>query len=160
MWSAVVLLTGCAICAALCGWFAYIATSARDSCAHSEARLQTQRGRIVGLAGALENLHAQHRKLAGRVYADKQWRDARASGGDFTREDWEAHGVKLDNPTHTLVGVVCDNWRIAQVEGPTSQAARCECAYCVEARANRAHVRSQLLKNGVNLASLSQTDGE
>ena len=40
---------------------------------------------------------------------------------------------------------VCENWGIAQREGPRSDAASCECDYCTERRKLREHVRAQLV---------------
>lgn len=39
----------------------------------------------------------------------------------------------------------CENWLAAQLEGPRSKAAACECAYCLRARAERAAEKSRIL---------------
>lgn len=124
--------------AMLSAYFSIRAAIARAACAHAEARLLQQRGRIVGLEGALESLHAQHRKLAGRVYADEYW-----------------SGQRPEQPQLDVQpGEICENFRAAQREGPTSPAASCECGYCVAARAARAQLRAQAIPKAAKLGAV------
>lgn len=133
------LLTGSLLAALVCAWCAYDARSSARL-AESEAHtLRASKGRIVGLEHGLENLHHQHRKLAGRVYANER----------FDVVDDNQEGSELV-PIPELDGrVLCDNWKLAQVEGPQSRAAKCECQYCVAARAARSAARAALVPRAI-----------
>jgi hypothetical protein len=109
-----------------------MANRAYAACQHSEARLLQQRGRIVGLEGAVENLDAKHRKLAGRIYADEQ------------------HG-NLPAPAAAVAGDVCENYARAQIDGPTSAAAQCVCHFCEAKRAERAQFRAAAVPKRANV---------
>ena len=128
MWLLVALCTASALFAVLSAAFAWRASRASDACTHSEGRLLTMRGRVVGLEGALESLDSKHRKLAARIYADEHHGN-RPSPHPVEREIAHVQGA-------------CENYARAQVEGPLSAAARCECAYCVAMRAQRDAFRS------------------
>lgn len=109
---------------------AILARTHADRAAHSEHRLSIQRGKVAGLEASLMGLDAKFQKLAGRVYADQYWR-----------------GQKEEQPLLEPVspdGSVCENWAIAQSEGPSSSAALCGCAYCESKRADRAARRAKL----------------
>lgn len=129
MWVLAALLTGSALAAALSVWSSIRAARAQDACAHAEARLLAMRGRVIGVAEGLESLAAQHRKLAGRVYADQYWNGQRE----------EQPQLAPSMPT----GDVCQNWLDAKRDGPGSRASKCECGYCSSARAVREQFRQQ-----------------
>jgi len=115
----------------LCAYGAWRATSAADRAEDAARRLSLSRGRLVALETALEALDSKHRKLAGRVYADEYW-----SGQD------EAQPQLDPRPTFTSEEV-CEKWRAAQRDGPTSPAAQCMCAYCDAKREERRQLRAQ-----------------
>jgi hypothetical protein len=138
MWLQLALLTGCALFAGLSAWFAVMANRAYAACQHSEARLLQQRGRIVGLEGAVENLNAKHRKLAGRIYADEQ------------------HGnLPAPAATAAVAGDVCENYARAQIDGPTSAAAQCVCEFCEAKRAERAQFRAAAVPKRGNVGRVN-----
>lgn len=141
MWLQVALLTACALFGGLSAWFALMANRARDACAHSEARLLTQRGRIVGLETAMDALDTRLRKLAGRIYAD------------------EYHGnLPAPAPRPQTIDVACENYARAQIDGPTSAAARCECEYCSGMRAQRDAFRTAAVPKTVRAARINGGD--
>jgi hypothetical protein len=47
-------------------------------------------------------------------------------------------------PEASAVGAGCENFALAQLEGPTSAAASCECDYCVSMREARSRVKAAL----------------
>lgn len=113
---------------------AWIAAARANAAAHSEARLLSMRGRIVGLEGALEALDTKHRKLAGRVYQAEP------------RDEQPAREVPHLGAAPPDASMACEKYLQAQREGPTSPAASCTCAYCEGMRAHRAGLRATLLK--------------
>jgi hypothetical protein len=120
-----------ASCAA--SYFAWVAGDYARKAAHHEHRLAIMRGQVAGLEAAMMGLHEQHKKLAGRVYADQYWNGQRAEQPML--EPVEPDGRSRD---------ICENWATAQREGPSSRAAGCECAYCNARRADRAARRAKL----------------
>jgi hypothetical protein len=96
---------------------------------------------VADLAAALEAAKKSHRSELGRVWQKFDGFElARPPPHalDFTREDWEMRGVKLEQ-------TACENWTAAQLEGPRSKAATCECAYCLRQRAARAAEKAAIL---------------
>jgi hypothetical protein len=91
-------------------------------------------GRVVALEGAHESLLAQHRKLSGKFHAQAALN---------ARHDEEAVEEVSERPT--LSSPFCANYGQAQLEGPRSPAARCECGYCSEMRYRRDATKSALL---------------
>jgi len=88
--------------------------------------------RTLGRITALESEHAtimsQIAKLRGKVYALRP-------EPPFTPE----------SQTTTFPSMVCENYAIAQSQGPQSKAAQCECDYCTRKRAERAQLRAAML---------------
>jgi len=89
---------------------------------------------VADLHGALEAVKRSHRSELGRV--------------------WQ----KFDGITNTATpyqpieiaagfgeGPTCDNWLAAQLEGPRSKAAGCQCTYCLTQRASRAAEKARIL---------------
>lgn len=98
-------------------------------------KLNAMAGRLIALEGAVESLAAQHRRLAGKFHADK------AERAETALTDPMALG------THPqAIAAACENYLTAQREGPRSEAASCECDYCVSRRADRDALRRQLPK--------------
>lgn len=128
-----VLLTGLSLLAAGLGaYLAWRAGEGAERAEHAAHRLSIMRGQVAGLEAAMMGLDEKHRKLAGRVYADQYWR-----GRD---EQPELAPTEPDGRSRD----VCENWAIAQREGPNSRAASCECAYCNARREDRAQRRAKL----------------
>lgn len=101
------------------GWFLKAEASA--------LRLRAERERVTTLEREVESLRRELRSLSGKFYAEKREREPVSSS---------------DTGQHAIAGSVCDNWTAAQREGPLSEAASCECAYCVSRRAARAAFRA------------------
>jgi hypothetical protein len=106
---------------------AYTARVHRDHAEREGRRIAALRARVLSLDAMVETLTQQHRKLRGAFYQSR---------APIEPEPPAEDQLELD---------VCDNWRRAVVEGPTSSAASCECNYCARARVNRAAVRAKLV---------------
>ena len=119
-------------------FFAFKAAQSAEKAEHSEHRLAIMRGQVRGMEVMLTALDEQLRKLAGKVHADAYWRGKR---------DEQPELVPDDQPRAPM-GSECENWKIAQRDGPSSPAASCECAYCEAKRADRAARRAKL-RSGV-----------
>lgn len=136
-----VLLTGSALIAAgFAFYFAWRAGLSAEKAEHSEHRLAIMRGQVRGLEVSLTALDESHRKLAGKVHADAYWRGQREEQPLLSPA---AQVYAGDEPLGA-----CENWAIAQREGPTSAAARCECVYCATRRNDRANRRASM-RSGV-----------
>lgn len=90
-------------------------------------KLNAMSGRVIAAEGAIDNLALQLRKLRGYVYSPSPSSSSSSSS----------------EPESAIAG--CDNWELAKVDGPSSRAAQCDCAYCNYQRANRARARAELL---------------
>lgn len=124
----------------LCGaaaYFAFRAGVSAEKASHSEARLTIMRGQVKGLEVGLTALDEQHKKLAGRVYADQYWRGKR-------EEQPELVPTMENDP-----GAPCENWKLAQQAGPNSTAAQCDCTYCNAKREERRQRRASM-RSGVS----------
>lgn len=131
------LFTGLGLLFALLStWGALVAHWRAQECHGHAQRLATMRSRVTALEGSAESLLAQHRKLAGRFYAML---------ADI--EDPEPPESLFEPPAPLVQSglAVCENWAIACDQGPTSAAARCDCAYCNWQRAERARTRARLV---------------
>ena len=94
-------------------------------------KLRAERDRVTTLERELESLRRELRGLAGKFYAARR-----------EREPDDEPMSRSDTAQHAIPGSVCDNWTAAQREGPLSEAASCECAYCVARRAARTAFRA------------------
>lgn len=121
------------VAACVSAYFAWQAGDRARAAQHSEHRLAIMRGQVAGMEAWLTAQDEKFRKLAGRVYADEYWRGK----NDAQPELQPSSAAGADH-------VECGNWTIAQREGPQSEAARCECAYCAARRADRAARRAKL----------------
>lgn len=83
-----------------------------------------------------ENTLKQLQSLRGRFYA------ITAPPPITDLDDDDDDGDERRPPLLPLASPFCANFGQAQLEGPTSPAARCECGYCGEMRARRAAARS------------------
>lgn len=121
---------------ASCIFCAYMAYTFVQRCETVANRLRASTGRITGLEGSVDSLTQQLQKLRGTFYAFK----AAAEPPDFA--DFDDH--KRPNPVVPEVrSPFCANYGQAQIEGPLSPAARCECGYCEEMRQRRSELRAR-----------------
>jgi len=97
------------------------------------------RHRVTSLERDVAALRRELRKLSGKFYATlAQIEDE----PDDSAEVDEFAGIQpLD--------AQCDNWTLAQRDGPTSDAAKCECVYCLSRRAERRALRAALVPKTV-----------
>lgn len=135
---------------ALSFWFATIVRSwaqeARQSWRDAEAlsvKLRAERDRITVAERELDALRRELRKLSGKFYASQRERD------DWIDAD-ESHRSLVDQAIDAISAQVpvCQNWLLAKQEGPSSDAAKCECLYCNAQRADRARTRAALVPKG------------
>lgn len=103
------------------------------------------RHRITGLERDLDATRRELRKVAGKFYADLAARERERDEGEL----FEEHGEEEQLPLPMLRGQSCENWIAAQTLGPNSEAARCECPYCVFRRAERRALRAALVPKTV-----------
>jgi hypothetical protein len=87
---------------------------------------------INDVASALESLARSNRREFGRL-----WKR--------TPGETNAIAVPAEQPVDAPA---CENWVAAQSAGPTSQAAQCDCAYCLRKRAERGQLRAALVPKG------------
>lgn len=126
------------------GWL-YSRTQLESDAAHTHARnaeatalkLRAERDRVTVLEREVDALRRELRKLSGRFYA--ALREAES----------EAPPAPAETPTPDGFAPFCENYGSAQLLGPTSQAAKCECAYCTEMRARRQLARRELVPKTV-----------
>lgn len=118
-------------------YFAWRSGESAANASHSEHRLAIMRGQVSGLCTSIEALDDKHRRLAGRVYADQYWNGQR-------EEQPSLRPLAPSADDGFTIAGECANWTIAQKEGPSSTAAKCECSYCNARRADRAARRAKL----------------
>jgi len=138
-----ILFTGLST-AILGAFFAFVAWRHADAArAHqlqvdrALAKILQLRGQIAGHDSALDSQLAQLQKLRGQFYALK----AALEESPYPPPPPEPPQNRLfvDAPP------VCENWAVAQREGPLSSAARCDCNYCAEMRHRRDLARQELI---------------
>ena len=126
------------------GWFCWAAARHSEDAERSAEGVRHARAKIIALDAALESLEAQHKKLNGRFYALRQELDI--EGADT--ENAVMH--RAAQPVLPLDGmIVCEQWTLAQQDGPSSPAAQCQCAYCQRRRAERERARNELVPKTV-----------
>jgi hypothetical protein len=130
MYSTIAVLA--ALLSAFCVALAY---RAADLCDRHAKRLGNLRGNVFELEGALAQLANQHRKLEGRFYG--------TLGAARARIEETKDAIETPQPSDVLV--VCENWSKAQKTGPKSDAASCQCDYCVAMRELRHNVKAALV---------------
>ncbi|HZN25345.1 MAG TPA: hypothetical protein VFB75_14055 [Burkholderiales bacterium] len=136
-----------------CAWIAWVCLRAADR-AHgfylkAEAQalaLKAERDRVTVAERDTEALRRELRKLSGVFYAFKTKTE------DELDEELDGNSFAIESaiacPTG-IAGSICDNWSIAQRDGPRSEAASCECSYCVGRRAERRALRAALVPKTV-----------
>jgi hypothetical protein len=113
---------------------AAVAIRAADQAGRHAQRLGGLRARVFELDAALEQLAHQHRKLQGRFYG--------------TLGQKPADVVPLETRVDANMPP-CENWDRAKIEGPTSEAAGCQCDYCTAMRWERHNAKAALVPKGV-----------
>ena len=157
----------CSLVAA--GVAAFFALDARRHAVRCEThtnRMRASQGRITGLEGSTESLLQQLQKLRGQFHAFK------AAVEDGPAELFRARDPEPVNypaprdPRNGQTYDICPNYVTAQQEGPSSDAALCECSYCMAVREQRARFRAEAIprtaQGQAKLARLNagKTDGE
>jgi len=131
---------------------AFVAVRAADRASTPARRLGVLRGRVLEIDGALEQLANQHRKLQGRFYG--------VLGARATQFEHEGLDIPRSPPLDVPPpkGPACANWAAACLDGPKSEAAKCECGYCASMRVARAALKRQLLprSNDERLAAIKK----
>lgn len=112
----------------------------------SSLRLQRGLASLEALEARLDVNESSLRKLAGRFYVT-----LRKDRAEIHEEGYPVPGAGLQRRGvfgHEPGNGGCDNWALAQLEGPQSKAARCECDYCEQMRRARATVKAALVPRG------------
>lgn len=130
----------------LCGLCVWAAFRHAERAHDSAQELRNSRGRIIAAEGSLESLNLQLQRLRGQFHAFKTAIEDGPAQLFEPRETYAADPIA----THNLVpkAPFCENYGRAQVEGPRSPAASCECGYCVEMRERRRLTKEALLPKG------------
>jgi hypothetical protein len=118
MTTAAFLFTGCAL---ICALVAFVAAR---QCRVHEDNMHRAMGRLSAVEAEAAQLTSQIMKLRQKLY----YRD---------------HREKHDEPSESAV---CENYARAQLEGPLSKAAKCDCTYCFERRQARKSPAPALLR--------------
>jgi len=140
------LLTG--LFTALTAFALFFAITARPEARRCEMhanRLRACIGRITSMEGTLDSLTQQLQKLRGQFYAFK----SAVEDGAYPVENdppYPHYSERKEQPRLFADSPpVCENYARAQVEGPQSTAARCDCNYCADMRHRRDEVRKALI---------------
>lgn len=122
----------CTLAAVVAWWAATVANRRLNDCERAVNRVRALAGRVTALEGGAESLLLMHRKLSGRFYA---------AMAERPEPEPEPQLDLIDAPT-------CDNYRQAQIDGPRSAAAQCQCNYCAGMRESRQKVKAALVPKG------------
>lgn len=129
-----IVLTVTALIAALAAvLFALHAHKAASRCETHANRLRGALGTIKGHDGAIDSLTQQLQKLRGQFHAFK----AQHEHAELPPVETYAPELRRHEPAS-----FCANYGQAQIEGPLSPAAQCECGYCEEMRERRRAFRA------------------
>lgn len=143
-----VILTGCVLALTRCE---RLYEGARDTLRDVErhcSKIAEERSRLTGLERDLDALRRELRKLSGNFYAFRTKVEEELPEDDELERLGYGDG-NVDRRAFALAGSICDNWSIAQRDGPKSDAASCECSYCVGRRAERRALRAALVPKTV-----------
>lgn len=158
------LLVACAVLARRAERHANKAYDWYEDTVRHATHLRAERGRVTVLERELEALRRELRKLSGKFYADLKARE----DDQLFEEDADATAAKYFEPfgETTVADIhnrfpVCEKWAVAQAEGPRSDAAKCECLYCLARRAERRRLRGELVPRTVQgQAELARLNGD
>jgi septal ring factor EnvC (AmiA/AmiB activator) len=126
-----------------------------DQCASDRGELLEDRHRLTSVERDVAALRRELRKLSGKFYSTLsaiEEREADEFDASYDR-DQDAAGDS-DRQLDAFAGIQnleaqCENWKAAQTLGPSSDAAKCECVYCLSKRAERRALRSALVPKTV-----------
>lgn len=107
----------------------------RNNIETNALKLRTELPRLTAAEREIETLRRELRKLSGKFYASQ-------------REEIEIADTYASDPIATHNLVPCDNYAIAQREGPNSKAAKCECDYCTRRRKEKAEFKQRQAEKG------------
>lgn len=115
----------------------------RDAVDAHVRKLVLMRAVVIDLERSQQALATSIRSINGKLAHLRGESDSvlPARMGAPPSRDTEEPGVTIERPDPNA----CENWLTAQREGPYSDAARCECSYCVTKRMERAKLRRDLL---------------
>jgi hypothetical protein len=114
------------VAAVFCGVVAFRVQGWCQVTSREAQKLNGMQARVITCEGAIEALNAQQRKLSGKFHQSLQ-------------------SKQPESQTAIVEAPFCANFGQAQLEGPNSRPAACECAYCVQRRAQRDELRKQLV---------------
>jgi len=132
----------CALASVAGAWSAWRhagdARSARDD-------LRTQKSKLTAQEAQTEVLAHQLAKLRGQFFAFKKQADEREEDRDDREEEYGLGVEAAQFAASPTAWTPCENFKLAQVEGPQSKAASCECLYCSRQRRARGALRAALI---------------
>jgi len=131
-----VILTGCVLALTRTEKLYDGCRELRDEIERICGKVAEERSRLTGLERDVDALRRELRKLSGKFYAAQRAEEDDAGS-------WDAPLA------HAIPASICDNWSVAQIAGPNSDAASCECSYCVGRRAERRALRAALVPKTV-----------
>lgn len=134
---ALLCLSACALCVYACIRHASEAFEAVTDLRGMRARLVGLDAALTEIDGRFEKLTIRLKRLEGRFYAERSAVVAQA------RDPLTIDAFSRVNDAEAAAA--CDNWQAAQLEGPRSKAAECQCAYCLAQRAARAAEKARIL---------------
>lgn len=116
---------------------AWVAWSQASALAVAHRQLTSASATINAVHALVGQYGSRLQKLEGRVYALQR----------HYAQDQEQ--LELTAPARAQVPV-CENWKLAQIDGPGSKAAECMCAFCENERAVRRTLRANLAPRGAH----------
>lgn len=133
---ALVVLIGCVLALTRSQREADRAEAYRDDAHKQSRRFADQADRVTVIERDLDALRRELRKLSGKFYATQHAAEV-ALDNDLRADAF------FDRQRDAFP--VCENWENAKLAGPRSEAASCECSYCVEQRRARAAEKQAIL---------------
>jgi len=131
-----IVLTICsALLAAATVFFAVRAAQYSARCDFQARRLSAAMGRLTGLEGTADSLTTQVQKLRGQFHAYKA----------ANAPPYECVVDRAPERSEINQDFFCENYAQAQVSGPSSEFASCQCTYCMAMRARREASRQALV---------------
>lgn len=131
------ILTVCSLLLLIATMYAAsVAIGAATRAGRTADRLRSAMATISGLEASAESLTQQLQKLRGTFYAFKAAVEEPQFAADDPPPDPAPGATRADSRG-------CDNFRIAQLEGPDSRAAQCDCGYCNAMRRAREELRAR-----------------
>lgn len=135
----VVALLGCFIAYTRCQQAADSAHQHVHNAERAAVSLRVERDRVTVLERELDALRRELRKLAGKFYAMRAELD-----DDVFNPLGDAETVE-----ELALPGTCENYAIAQRDGPTSPAALCACQFCEAMRLNKQMARAAVVPKTV-----------